>query len=543
MIAAGHNLDTFRSRRSVAFGARGMVASNQPAATTAGIEVLRSGGSAADAALAVAGALQVLEPYSTGLGGDAFWMYYDAARDAISAVNGSGRSPADLTLEGTAEAARGEARIPELHPYAVTVPGAPAAWQALHDRFGRLPRRDVFKRAVTLAERGFPVAPMTAHLWRKHGQAVLGRTTHGSELLVRDGVGPAAGEIVRLPHLADSLLAFAEEGAEPFYRGRIARSIARAVQREGGLLTEGDLAACTIEEVEPLGTQFRGRTVWELPPNGQGLVALVALAILEEHGAVDNPAEVVHRQIEATRIAFALANRYVGDPAFGEIPVHELLAGPDVARWAGMIGTSRTDLAGIGRAGSPGAGSDTVYFCTADRDGNVCSFINSIFTAFGSGIVAEGTGFALQNRARGFVLTPGHPNVAAPSKRPYHTIIPGMYRDPEEGIAAFGVMGGYMQPQGHVQVLSALFDGGLDPQSALDRPRYYLEDGAPNGRVLVEDPFDPDLVDELRRRGHDLSVISGRDRTVFGLGQIISRRGPIWVGGSDPRGDGVALGV
>jgi gamma-glutamyltranspeptidase/glutathione hydrolase len=543
MAAAGQNLDAFRSRRSVAFGTGGMVASNQPAATTAGLEVLRGGGSAADAALAVAAALHVLEPYSTGLGGDAFWMYYDASRNAVSAVNGSGRSPADLTLERAAEAAGGKARIPELHPYAVTVPGAPAAWQALHDRFGRLPRRDVLKRAINLAERGFPVAPVTAHLWRTHGHSVLGRTSHGSELLVRDGVGPAAGEIVRLPFLADSLAAFAEEGAEPFYRGRIARSIARAVQREGGLLTEGDLAACTIEEVEPLGTEFRGRTVWELPPNGQGLVALVALAILEERGATDDSAETVHRQIEAARIAFALANQFVGDPSFGETPVTELLGAPRIARWTEMIGTARTDLAGIGLAESPGSGSDTVYFCTADRDGNVCSFINSIFTAFGSGIVPEGTGFALQNRARGFVLTPGHPNVAAPSKRPYHTIIPGMYRDPEEGITAFGVMGGYMQPQGHVQVLSALFDAGLDPQSALDRPRFYLEDGVPGGRVLLEDAFDPSLVDELRRRGHDLSIVSGRDRTVFGLGQIISRRGPVWVGGSDPRGDGVALGV
>jgi gamma-glutamyltranspeptidase / glutathione hydrolase len=543
VIAAGHNLDSFQSRRSVAFGTAGMVASNQPAATAAGVEVLRSGGSAADAALAVAAALHVLEPYSTGLGGDAFWMYYDASRDAVSAVNGSGRSPSALTLQRAAEAARGEVRIPELHPYGVTVPGAPAAWQALHDRFGRLPRREVLKRAVTLADHGFPVAPMTAHLWRKHGQTVLGRTSHGKELLVRDGVGPAAGEIVKLPLLADSLAAFAEEGAEPFYRGRIARSIVRAVQREGGILTEGDLAACTVEEVEPLGTKFRGRTVWELPPNGQGLVALVALAILEELGTSRDPAETVHRQIEATRIAFALANRYVGDPAFEEVPVTELLGAFRVAQWAGMIGTSRTDLSGIGLAESPGSGSDTVYFCTADRDGNVCSFINSIFTAFGSGIVPEGTGFALQNRARGFVLTPGHPNAAAPAKRPYHTIIPGMYRDAEEGITAFGVMGGYMQPQGHVQVLPALFDDGLDPQSALDRPRYYLEDGAPDGRVLLEDAFDPSLVNELRRRGHDLSVVSGRDRTVFGLGQIISRRGPVWAGGSDPRGDGVALGV
>jgi len=226
------------------------------------------------------------------------------------------------------------------------------------------------------------------------------------------------------------------------------------------------------------------------------------LGAAPQRSASIDPAETVHRQIEATRIAFALANRYVGDPAFEEVPVTELLGASRVARWAGMIGTSRTDLSGIGLAESPGSGSDTVYFCTADRDGNVCSFINSIFTAFGSGIVPEGTGFALQNRARGFVLTPGHPNAAAPAKRPYHTIIPGMYRDAEEGITAFGVMGGYMQPQGHVQVLSALFDDGLDPQSALDRPRYYLEDGAPDGRVLLEDAFDPSLVNELRRRGH-----------------------------------------
>lgn len=418
MMEVGSNLDEYRSRRSVVFSSAGMVASNQPFATMAGCEVLQDGGTAADAALSVAAALQVLEPHSTGLGGDVFWMYFDAATGRMSAVNGSGHSPSELTLHRAVEAAKGEQRIPELHPYCVTVPGAPAAWQALHDRFGRLPRAKVLKKAIALAELGFPVAPMTAYLWRKHGPSVLGKTQHGRDLLLHGGRGPAAGEILKLPFLAESLSVFADHGAEPFYRGSVARAIVSTVRREGGILSEADLAEYAIEEVTPIGVQFRERIVWELPPNGQGIVALLALNILAERGRTDDfGADAVHAQIEATRIAAGLANQVIADPRFATIPVKELLSSRLASKWSRRISATRSDLDAFEPPIMPDSGSDTVYFCVADRDGSICSFINSIYSPFGSGIVPARAGFALQNRARGFVLAPNHPNVVAPSKR------------------------------------------------------------------------------------------------------------------------------
>ena len=596
-------LDRYVSRRSMSTGTEGMVACNQSLAAASGVDALRAGGTAADAAVAVAATLQVTEPASTGLGGDAFWIYYDAAADRITAYNGSGRSAAAFTLEkargaagigatgvGSAhsDAAGGvSAAMPRDHPYTVTVPGAPEAWQRLLDRFGALPRARVVSDAIRLAERGFPVAPETAYRWRTHGTPVLSATAHGHELVVDGGDGPQAGQVVRLPRLADTLGRFAVDGAAPFYHGGIARRIVETLSEAGGLISMEDLERHHGEYVTPASVEYGGSTVYELPPNGQGLATLVALAVLartryDRHVAAGdlflNP-EALHRQIEAMRAGFAVARRHVADPAFYQAPIGEILSDSLLSEWARDIEGGRIDPARFRELPSVSAGSDTVYFCTADRHGNMCSFINSTYMGFGTGIVPRGCGYTLQNRGLGFSLQEGHPNAAAPGKRPYHTIIPGLIATPvspaagpndgdgatgvtsatratsatsatsDDGggiprreITAFGVMGGFMQPQGHLQVVSALLDGGLDPQSVLDRGRFCIADGVPDGEVLLEPPYDDEIAASLHRMGHRVRIVIGRDRAVFGRGQIIARRNGAYLAGADPRGDGIAIG-
>ena len=528
-----------------------MVASNQGLATSAGLSVLRAGGSAADAAVAVAAVLQVTEPYATGLGGDAFWMYYNASTGAVEGYNGSGCAPAALSFERASRVARlvhGRLRIPGDHPYAVTVPGAPEAWERLLHRHGRLAPTTVVADAVDLARHGFPVAPVTAWLWRTRGASVLGEV-HGG---LRIDQGPSAGQIVRLPELADALETFGELGAGPFYVGERARRIVAAVARAGGVLSVEDLAHHSGVAVTPVALPYRGATVYELPPNGQGVVALMALNILSHSrygdyavaaAGGDEAAAVraLHMQIESVRIAFDVASRYLADPSYQLVSVDEMLSHDRAASYGGRIDGTRYPLPPITEEAPFGEGSDTVYFCTADGEGNICSFINSNYTAFGSGIVVADGGYALQNRGACFTVEPDHPNAPAPGKRPYHTIIPGMMRTGGD-VTAFGVMGGYMQPQGHVQVVSSLVDAHRDPQTALDRPRFYVENGTPNGRVLLEDAAGAAAGEGLTRLGHRVVSVSGRERSVFGLGQIIHRRDGVYVAGSDPRGDGVALG-
>ncbi len=548
--------DDYISRRSPVLATGGMVASSQPLASLAGVDVLRAGGNAADAAVAVAAALQVTQPCSTGLGGDAFCLYYDAATRGVRALNGSGRSAAALTLERCqAEGLSG--RLPDQHSYSVTVPGAAAAWEDVSRTLGRLPLGDALAPAVRLAHDGFPVAPCASRWWRQAAQAQLRRHRHGGELMI-GGRGPHAGEIMRIPTLADSLRTLADEGSRAFYEGRIAERIVAAVREEGGLLTMEDLAAHRSEWVEPIHVDYRGVRVWECPPNGQGLAALLALNIVKQFALADIPAgsfERYHLLIEAMRLAFADAAWAVADPQHARVPVAQLLADGYAAERAGLIDRSRAN-----RTAAPGAlhaGGDTVYFCTADGDGNACSFINSNYMAFGTGIVPEGCGFALQNRGCGFVLERGHLNGLAPRKRPYHTIIPGLATRTADGslYAAFGVMGGMMQPQGHLQVVVAMVDDDLDPQSALDRPRFQLRGGGAGAPVLVEDTMDAETVARLDAAGHEPAVVPGAGRGAFGLGQIIRRAAPpagglhgppagaVYWGGSDPRGDGLAIGI
>jgi gamma-glutamyltranspeptidase/glutathione hydrolase len=401
-------------------------------------------------------------------------------------------------------------------------------------RHGTMSMPDVLAPAIQRAEEGVPIGPITANLWQG-GISELYSSPGGRELMI-DGRAPRKGERFRNPTLARTFRTVAEGGVDAFYKGEIASRIAETVQRAGGVMTADDLAAHYATWETPISTAYHGVRVWECPPNGQGLAALLALNVFGGFPR-DEPLSVgrLHRQVEAMRLAFADTSWYVADPAFAPAPLDGLLSSSYAEERRKLIDPQRAMA--DPRYGVPVAGSDTVYFCVVDGQGNGCSFINSNYSGFGTGLVPEGCGFSLQNRGANFVFAPGHPNSVAPGKRPYHTIIPGMLTRPDGSLLGpFGVMGGFMQPQGHMQVVSNLMDDGLDPQQALDQPRFcigggsvYLEEGLP--------------ASELAARGHEVSVVTGYNRSVFGRGQIILRQpdGVLWAG-SDPRADGCAIG-
>lgn len=528
----------FSSRRSPVFAEYGMVAASQPQAVAAGLDMLRAKGSAADAAVAVAAVLAVVEPCSTGIGGDAFALCFDAATGTVHALNGSGRSGAQFTLDKVLTFEVEE--MPLYHGISVTVPGACAAWCALHERFGKLPLEQVLAPAIRLARDGFCVGPVTSELWSQ-AEALRKHTT--SSPLLANGRAPLPGERVRNPHMAKVLQAVASRGKQAFYEGELAGRMAAAVQAAGGVLQPEDFAACTADWVTPLSTEYRGIRVHECPPNGQGFVALSALGILGHTDHADHAPlspERLHRQIEALRLAFADARRYVCDPAHAELDYNTLLAPDYTAQRAARIQPDKRNAAVM--HGTPEAGSDTVQFCVTDRDGNAISMVNSVYGNFGSGIVPEGLGFALQNRGCNFTLVEGHPNCAGPSKRPYHTIIPCMTTRQDGSLhSAMGVMGGFMQPQGHVQVISALLDDGCDPQSALDRLRFCIN---PDGSVALEEGLPEETIETLAAMRHTVNLCQGHDRKLFGRGQVILRTEEgFYAAGSDPRADGCAFGI
>jgi len=535
---------SFRSRRSSVYARHGMVASSQPLASEAGVEILRTGGTAADAAVATAAALNVTEPGSTGLGGDCFALFYDNRSGDVTALNGSGRVPSRLSLdllrqEGLA------GRLPPFHPHTITVPGACAGWCDLIERHGTLPLETILTPAIRLAEDGFPVAPLTARSWEAGAARQLATAPGGDQLLI-EGRAPRAGEVFRNPGLANTLRGIAKGGTEAFYRGDIAKRIVEAVQSAGGVMDLDDLEAHASTWDTPISATYRGVRVIECPPNGQGLVALLALNILARFELPKRPLspERLHLVIQCLRLAFADARWYVADPAVVPVPASGLLSETYAATRAALVDLRRADLGY--RHGVPEAGTDTVYFSVVDGEGNACSFINSNYMGFGTGIVPRGAGFSLQNRGYGFSLDPHHPNALAPRKRPYHTIIPALATRVGDGslYASFGVMGGFMQPQGHVQVLLGLLDDGLDPQAALDRPRVCIEDGTAGGSVAIEEGIPAQTVTRLERLGHKATVVRGPARAMFGRGQIITRDPVTGVlcGGSDPRADGCAMG-
>ena len=534
---------SFQSRRSPVYGRHGMVATSQPLATAAGLEILAKGGNAADAAVAAGAALNVTEPTSTGIGGDMFALYYSAETKQVTALNGSGRAPAALTLDRLKKDGFSD-ELPPFHAHTVTVPGACAGWFDLIEKHGLLPMSEILTPAIRLASEGFPVAPVTSHYWQGGAKRQLSSAPNGHELTI-EGRGPNAGEIFRNPNLARTFELVGREGRNVFYQGEIAEAIVRVVNEAGGVMSMEDLAAHTSTWDEPISVTYRGLSVYECPPNGQGITALIALNILEEF---DLPTleplstEHLHLMIEALRLAFADARWYVADPAFFNIPMQELLSRQYAAERRKLIDLKRATV--DQRHGTPVASSGTVYLSVVDKFGDACSFINSNYWGFGTGIVPKGYGFTLQNRGHNFSLDPNHPNVLEPRKRPYHTIIPAMVtREDGSLYASYGVMGGFMQPQGHVQVLSALVDHGLDPQAALDLPRFCIDVEETGGRVALEEGIPASVVSELEAMGHPVYTLSGFDRSLFGRGQVILRdpETGVLTGGSDPRADGCAM--
>jgi gamma-glutamyltranspeptidase/glutathione hydrolase len=536
-------------------GTGGMVATSQPLAVAAGLAVLSRGGNAADAAIATAAALNVTEPTSTGIGGDAFALYYEAQSGQVSALNGSGRAPSELTLERIQK--EGLDPLPPFHPYTVTVPGACAAWCDLIEKHGRLSLSSVLAPAIRMAEEGFPVAPITAYYWTRGVERQLSQAPNGKELTI-NGRAPQSGEVFRNPGLARTFRTVAEGGKQAFYQGTIAEAIAEVGASAGGCLSLEDLAAHHSTWEKAIHTSYRGQKVWECPPNGQGLTALLALNLLEGYNLADLPAlstERLHLEIEALRLAFADARWYVADPKFNEIPLSQLLSKEYAGQRRKQIDPQRAQL--DQKVGTPEYSSDTVYLSVVDSEGNACSFINSNYMGFGTGIVPKGWGFSLQNRGHNFDLDPEHPNALAPGKRPYHTIIPGMItlatheENGDQGdkgdllVASFGVMGGFMQPQGHTQVVIGLTDDRLDPQEALNRPRFCIMDGRANGDVALEDGIPLQVMSQLAMMGHSVIPVSGTARGLFGRGQIILRDplSGVLTGGSDPRADGCAMSL
>ncbi len=535
----------FQSNRSPVLGRRGMVASSQPLATEAGLRILRQGGNAADAAVATAAALNVTEPNMTGIGGDVFALYYDSQTGDVTALNGSGRTPKGLTIAGLErDGIRGE--IPLYHAHSVTVPGACAGWFDLIARHGRKSMAEILMPAIELAEEGFPVAPITARLWS--GSIAQVRSSPGGAVFMIDGRGPRPGEIFRNPALAATFKTIAEGGAKAFYEGAIAEAISRLVQAHGGTLCEDDLAHHASSWENPISTVYRGLRLWECPPNGQGLAALLALNIMRGMSLGDQDplgAQRFHLMIEAMRLAFEDARWYVADPRHAttpHIPLDELLSEDYASTRRKLIDPDHANP--DPKRGAPSASSDTVYMCCVDSEGNACSFINSNYMAFGSVLSPEGLGFTLQNRAQQMSLDPTHPNAVAPGKRPYHTIIPALLTRESDGslYGPMGVMGGFMQPQGHLQVTVAMADDDCDPQAALDRPRFGLLAGRGAGTVSVESGLPIETRAALSAMGHELETVDGLARIQFGRGQMIRRDqdGVLW-GGSDPRADGCAM--
>ncbi|TIH17376.1 gamma-glutamyltransferase family protein [Marinifilum sp. JC120] len=548
---SSHNLPefTFNSRRSPVYATKGMVASSQPLATEAGLEILRAGGNAADAAIAVAAALAVVEPCSTGLGGDAFALYYDADDKTVSALNGSGKSAQDISLEKiTAMGIFGE--LPLRHAMTVNVPGALALWADLVEQHGSLNLSKILSPAIRYAMQGFPVSPVTAQLWSE-GTEILLKSPGGEQLLL-DNKAPRCGEVMLNRNLGLTLARLADctptEAKKSFYQGDIAERIIKIIRNNGGFITRNDMADhCSLFQ-ESISINYRGYEIHECPPNGQGLAALLALNTLADIdvAGLGSPysAKRMHHLIEAMRLGFADARQHVADPQHYLPPLQELLSPAYGAKRASQIIPDRTNPEA--KSGVPVNSSDTVYFCVVDKDGNGCSMVNSNYMGFGTGIVPDELGFPLQNRGHNFSLDPAHPNVLAGGKRSYHTIIPGICLRGDKTLhSTFGVMGGFMQPQGHMQVISAMLDDGDDPQEALNRLRFCIEPGEAGSNICLEEGLPSDTIDKLSAMGHDIEIRSGYNRTLFGRGQIIVRdsdKGTLCAG-CDPRSDGYAAGL
>jgi gamma-glutamyltranspeptidase/glutathione hydrolase len=528
------------AHRSTVYAPHGMIATSQPLATAAGLAVLQRGGDAVDAAVTAAAVLNVVEPMMTGIGGDLFALVWSAQDRKLYGLNASGRAGSLMTRE--ALLAKGHASMPEETVEDVTVPGALSGWDALLRRFGTITLAQALAPAIAYAEDGFPVTPIIAADWAAQ-VAKLQRDPGARATYLVDGRrAPRAGEWFQNPDLARTLRLIAAQGPSALYGGELGRRVAEGVQALGGYLTPDDLRSHQPEWVEPMAVTFKGYRVWELPPNGQGVAALEMLKILEPYDLKalgHNSAAYLHLVIEAKKLAFADIARYVGEPTAMTVPATQLVTDRYATTRRALIDRARA--ADRPDAGAPMTASETIYLTVADGAGTMVSFINSLYNAFGSGVVVPGTGFALQDRGGGFTLEPGRPNTVAPGKRPFHTIIPAFVTRPDTlggdtPWLSFGVMGGSMQPQGHVQLLLNLIVFDMDLQDAIDAARFRHLDGR---RVALEAPIDDAVRAALRALGHD--VVSERG-VAFGGAQAIMRLPRGLAAGSDPRKDGMAAG-
>jgi gamma-glutamyltranspeptidase/glutathione hydrolase len=519
----------YASRRQPVL-ARNIVATSQPLAVQAGIAMLQRGGNAVDAGLAAAIALTVVEPCSNGLGSDLFAIVWDG-RELVG-LNASGRAPAATSAARYARLAA----IPPRGWEAVTIPGAVSAWAALSQRFGGLPFADLFGPAIRYARDGYAVSPIVAEKWQLATTVLPGDLGFAEHFLPR-GRAPRPGETFACPAMANSLEKIAATHGNAFYRGDLAQAMVAHAKAHGAAHTLSDFAAHTIDWVAPLGLDYGGATVHEIPPNGQGIAALIALGILGHFDlATLDPDSVAaqHLQIEAMKLAFADAHRYIGDPRTMELGAEALLDPVYLASRARLIDPKRAQDFGPGEPPKGG----TVYLCAADERGMIVSLIQSNYMGFGSGVVVPGTGISLQNRGAGFSLAPGHPNEIAGGKRPFHTIIPGFLTQGGVPLAAFGVMGGPIQPPGHVQTLVRLLTYRMNPQAVLDAPRWKCSGGL---SIDLEASAAPELRAGLAALGHDLKSVADTYMD-FGAGQVVIRAEGGYIGASDPRRDGQAAG-
>lgn len=530
----------FSSQRNAVYSTNGMVATSQPLASQAGIRILQQGGNAVDAAIAMAAALTVVEPSSNGIGGDAFALVW--IKDKLHGLNASGLSPKSISAEKVR--ASGHREMPTYGWTPVTVPGAPSAWAALNERWGNLSLIECLAPAIEYAENGYPISPTLAKNWSKAAVKFykLKQETDKSEIFnewlkvfAPNGNPPKLGEIWHSKDHAETLRSIGETNAKSFYQGELAKKIAAASQQAGGYISYEDLATHKVEWVEPVKADYRGYDIWEIPPNGQGMIALMALNIIKQFDIhKDNNAEIIHKQIEAMKLAFADGLHYITDDRDMKVRPESLLCSEYACQRSGLIKPFAQEHC----PGEPKA-SGTVYLATADNQGNMVSFIQSNYMGFGSGIVIPGTGIALQNRGQTFSLDETHVNYLQPSKRTYNTIIPGFISKNGKAIGPFGVMGGFMQPQGHMQVAMNLIDFKLNPQAALDAPRWQWLKA---NQVTLEQTMPAHIVQSLQEAGHEVSIAP--DSGSFGRGQAILREpdSPVLVGGTESRTDGAVLG-
>lgn len=519
--------------RSNVHATQGMAATSHPLATFVAVDTLRSGGSAIDAAIAASATLCVVEPHMTGIGGDCFVLYSPADRSDAVAYNGSGRAPERARAEWYRE--QGFDQIGAQSAHSVTVPGAVEAWARLSADFGRKPWHELFAAAIGYAADGYPIHARVAHDWSEQSDKLSVDPTTASQMLINGGA-PTEGTIHRQPLLSETLRTIASEGAAGFYRGPVAADIVNYLQGLGGLHTLEDFAAHAGEYVAPISTTYRDHEVFECPPNGQGLTALLMLNLLSNLPTGDDPLhpQRLHYLAEASRIAYRERDARIADPAFAEVPVDEILGSAYTDRLLGEVAHDRAGpMSGVSDFPQH---RDTVYLAVVDGEGNCASFINSIFEPFGSGLMAPESGVLLHNRGKSFHVDPQHPNGIEPRKRPMHTIIPAMLKRHDKAVAPFGVMGAHFQPTGQTWLLGNILDYGLDIQEAIDLPRAFRHDGA----MQLEQGIPESAGDALKGMGHEVS----RVEAPHGGAQMIWRNPHTGLlsAGSDPRKDGCALG-